>query len=553
MYNIGLELAPHKTILIHFNKQNIETKATVINVGETIIKCSEYLRYLGVILDHQLNFNRHVEAVKNKWLLAMNLIKYLRGIWWGADPNTLLILYKSYIRSIIDYACFIYLPTQEKGIEKLEKIQYAAFRYALGYRISTPTNILLAESKLPYIRDRTSYLCYNYLIKVLSNTGLIVNKIIHKIYKNKLNSIKKQRLIVNTIMDIIPLTENLEVNNQYNLYLYSFETIIANINYDGSPGREIRQSKNPNDLIDKFIKKEDAIAIFTDGSKTKTRKSVGTSCICVSLDSSITCSLPCETSIFTAENVAINDAMNFALENCDRNIVIFTDSESTLKKLTSNKISIKTNKIIYEIKKKVDEFSQRTKNSSKVKVVWIPSHSEIRENDKTDELAKIATEKSFTQESQDTLVPFTDLREKFAKITKMRSNNTMVELGQIKGIEYFQYYFSNQSKPWFSNLKLDRKTIVMVNCCRKHYQLAHSLARINIVESSQCTCGYKKQDLDHVLWQCPLYENKRPEFLEKLRKEQIYLPACARLLLSKLTTRIRKALSNFLNKCELTI
>ena len=72
----------------------------------------------------------------------MNIIKFLRVTWWGSDHETLIILYKSFVRSILDYGCFVYFPTQLNQIEKLEKIQYAVIRLALGYRINTPTNIL---------------------------------------------------------------------------------------------------------------------------------------------------------------------------------------------------------------------------------------------------------------------------------------------------------------------------------------------------------------------------------------------------------------------------
>ena len=36
----------------------------------------------------------------------------------GADPQILLTLYKSYIRSLIEYACFIYFPNDQKTIKK---------------------------------------------------------------------------------------------------------------------------------------------------------------------------------------------------------------------------------------------------------------------------------------------------------------------------------------------------------------------------------------------------------------------------------------------------
>ena len=52
----------------------------------------------------------HVLEARKKCIKALNLIKFLRGTWWGADPDTLLIMYKSYI---IDYENFVYFSRKK--------------------------------------------------------------------------------------------------------------------------------------------------------------------------------------------------------------------------------------------------------------------------------------------------------------------------------------------------------------------------------------------------------------------------------------------------------
>ena len=51
-----------------------------------------------------------------------------------------------------------------------------AIRLALGYRASTPTNILLTESNLTSITERSKFLCISYLNKIYSNTDLLTKK-----------------------------------------------------------------------------------------------------------------------------------------------------------------------------------------------------------------------------------------------------------------------------------------------------------------------------------------------------------------------------------------
>ena len=83
----------------------------------------------------------------------------------------------------MDYGLFIYFPTPKNNYLKLEKIQLAAIRISLGYRCSTPTNIILAESKLQSIQDRARFLCNFFLTKALSNSNLITYQNIHQFYK----------------------------------------------------------------------------------------------------------------------------------------------------------------------------------------------------------------------------------------------------------------------------------------------------------------------------------------------------------------------------------
>lgn len=135
----------------------------------------------------------------------MSILKFLRGTWWGADLSTLPILYNSHIRSLIDYASFIYFSKKKSQIECIEKIQYASIRYALGYRISTPTNYLIAESKLTYLHERSKYLCLSYLSKILTNKSLSVTKCISRCNNNRKKMKKRERLLIKCILEIMPI------------------------------------------------------------------------------------------------------------------------------------------------------------------------------------------------------------------------------------------------------------------------------------------------------------------------------------------------------------
>ena len=72
------------------------------------MRSRDYVEFLEVFFDYQLKFNVHIDYVRNKCSKKLNILKFINGIKWGADPSTLISLYKSLIRSHIDYSFFVY-------------------------------------------------------------------------------------------------------------------------------------------------------------------------------------------------------------------------------------------------------------------------------------------------------------------------------------------------------------------------------------------------------------------------------------------------------------
>lgn len=98
----------------------------------------------------------------------MNIIKVLRGTWWGGHPQVLLNIYKGIIKSLIDYNSFLIKIENRKLKEKINKLQYQAIRLAMGYRISTPINLMLAESCETTLAMRSKNLSNKFAIKMIS-------------------------------------------------------------------------------------------------------------------------------------------------------------------------------------------------------------------------------------------------------------------------------------------------------------------------------------------------------------------------------------------------
>ena len=78
----------------------------------------------------------------------------------GADPDTLIMIFKSLVKSRLEYGGLLILPCEESHFNILQKIQNASFKYAMGYQNTTPIRAIHAETKVLYLKHRFEILTY---------------------------------------------------------------------------------------------------------------------------------------------------------------------------------------------------------------------------------------------------------------------------------------------------------------------------------------------------------------------------------------------------------
>jgi len=119
----------------------------------------------------------------------------------------------------------------------------------------------------------------------------------------------------------------------------------------------------------------------------------------------------------------------------------------------------------------------------------------------------------------DYLPPYTD----FYSIAREKHHTTvekyLLAQSEIRGAQYFGLYPAFTRRPWFDRLNLSRIEITTV--CRirsNHYNLNYSLHRCGLIGRPDCPCGSSRQDIQHILWSCPLLRNHRTQLTCSLRK-----------------------------------
>ena len=298
-------------------------------------------------------------------------------------------------------------------------------------------------------------------------------------------------------------------------YPFDYENLIANFSniIDFSTGYILQKVENPKEKLTELLSKFPAEENFyTDGSKIGDRP-VGAASFAYSQNSCIKIQLPYETSIFTAEAVAIREILKYILEQELKVVNILTDSQSVLKSLYSLSIKEKSY-IIYEIR---DLLMHLQNNGISVQLIWIPSHKGITGNELADSLAKDAIS---TGEKIDFKLPYSDLnsklKDKFNKLHVIKLKN----IDMNKGNYYFDNFFRESNHTWFKNSSYTRRHIVSIIRLRtNHHSLQESLYRKDIVTSPICTfCNTMEGTIDHLLWVCPEFSGVRPWLITNIKK-----------------------------------
>ena len=90
------------------------------------------VKFLGLIFHEKLSFKPHVQCIKKKCRKALNILRVVGHTDWGADKSTLLKLYRTLVRSKLDYGSAVYGFTKKYILKELDPIHHQGLRIALG-------------------------------------------------------------------------------------------------------------------------------------------------------------------------------------------------------------------------------------------------------------------------------------------------------------------------------------------------------------------------------------------------------------------------------------
>ncbi len=349
--------------------------------------------YLGIWMDENLEFRRHVKSIQERTNTRLKAMRAITATEGGANLKVLRLLYIQAIRSIVDYAAPLLATISPYKMEDLEKLQNEALRIMLGAPRWTKLVNMRAEADLPLLAHRVHAMNTSLLAKTLSQTKYTTatRKVLQSLAHNEELFTKKtwaQKMAqgIKTLQMQTPLTARTTDDQhpdyqppppwQESDYHFSVTKLTASKTSLSADAIAAQAQQALHAVNDRNMD-----VYFTDGSVDPNTHRAAAAFVHHTETGIFR--LPDHSSTLQTELAAIGKALEDALHK-HKDILIHTDSLGAIQCLQQTH-SGDNIRLITTIHANAQAIRRRNR---KITINWIPSHTNITGNELADTAAK---------------------------------------------------------------------------------------------------------------------------------------------------------------------
>ena len=388
---LGVKINSAKTKAMAIKSHTPQTTLSLFNQQ---IEWVPTFTYLGIILDQKLTFDPQIKYLKHRANTRFAAMRKITSLKQGAGGHILKTYYMATTRSLIDYGAINLTKLTNTQTASLEVIQNNAMRLMQGAPMWTRICNLQAESNLPPLATRIKIKNTHTITKTLLQRP---NSLLAKRVNEDLNmhpELAKPNNYASTLGSCIKhcnletTLKNIKADIPSNVLQAPapWEDFPAIIHYTQLPAGKNNCStttlKNYAERSISSVEKPNSAIYYTDGTVDPATGKSGAGVYSQKLTASWRTSNSCST--LQTELTAIKLTLNFSITQDDTDIVIHTDSKSSLQALQNRRP--KENVIL--IKQIINLLCLHKGRGKQVTLNWIPSHLGIYGNDQADKLAK---------------------------------------------------------------------------------------------------------------------------------------------------------------------
>lgn len=570
--------AVDKWELLHFAHKRDKKKAGDLtlplelpqpNGGTITITPKAKARYLGVILDPDLNWSEHIKHIEEKTIKSIAALQAISGSTWGVTRADMLKLYKSIVVPRILFASSVwYIPQDYPGektrrqqmLAKLGAIQKKALCVVTGAFKTTALSVLEAETAMPSIESQLLRSATTAAVRILGSP----------MYRHMIRSTK-----IRTAVDDHPNTIRLSPLQRLERVLSDllgvpqlgvlevFNSTIVDPWWQPPPihiAPDAKMAVKAHDNIRKDFRARD-LWIYTDGSDIDGH--VGSAAWCEQRNWQLKAYMGTseESTVYAAELMGIKQALEMAVKagRWVSRVFVFTDNQASIQSMQRPKHQSGQ----YILQHNITLLDALRKSGVTVELHWIPAHIGVPGNERVDQLAKEAAGFKGSPRGE-SLAMIPKLKASCKRILKRVCYDRWTQswaTNTTTGASYRRQFGSLLDKH-INNLYAGMPkalSSLLIQMRVGKIGLNSYLHKIKRAKRPWCECKEGNQTVAHILEECPLYRRQRRSIFNRpvLRDVKLilsYPQTAAKAANFMLSTGLLDQFRHYRNKMkELTI
>ena len=164
-----LKLNDSKTEIILIGSKslvdNCKSQTSTLQLNQSLITFSSFIKNLGVTIDENLSFKKHIKNVSNNAMFRLRSLRHVRSHF---DKSSFQIIIHATVTSLLDYCNSLLSDLPTSSLRHLQLVQNFAARLVLNRRKSCHITPLLHELHWLPIESRIKFKVLLFIYKSLN-------------------------------------------------------------------------------------------------------------------------------------------------------------------------------------------------------------------------------------------------------------------------------------------------------------------------------------------------------------------------------------------------